>query len=154
MIQYLGCDVVAAKLQALIDGELPMQEQVAVGEHLRWCTVCAARAEDLHVIGDALRFVTTAVRDDSLDEAIASMSSSVVARVGAEREQSYVQRLRRLVGDARLVWPAIGGSMALAACLSGVAAVLALTQVERPDSLAGIIELLANPGSEIGRAHV
>ena len=96
MIQYLGCEVVSEKLQALIDGELSVQDQVAVGEHLRWCTVCAARAEDLQVIGASLRLVTNAIHDASLDDAIASMSSSVVARVGAEREQSYWQRMRRM----------------------------------------------------------
>jgi hypothetical protein len=148
VIQYLGCEVVSEKLQALIDGELPVHDQVAVGEHLRWCTVCAARAKDLQAIGAALRLVSGAIHDASLDDAITSMSSSVVARVGAEREQSCWQRMRRMVGDTRLLWPAVGGSLALAACLSGAAAVWALTQVEQPDSLAGMIERLANPGSD------
>ena len=80
MIQYLGCEVVSEKLQSLIDGELSVQDQVAVGEHLRWCTVCAARAEDLHVIGASLRLVTRAIHDASLDDAIASMSSACFAR--------------------------------------------------------------------------
>jgi hypothetical protein len=42
----------------------------------------------------------------------------------------------------------VGASFALAACLCVAAAVVAVTSDEKPDSLAGMIQLLANPGSD------
>ena len=55
MIPYLGCDAAREMLEAFVDGELAMADQVAVESHLRWCRTCGARVEDLRVIGASLR---------------------------------------------------------------------------------------------------
>ena len=55
MIRYLGCDAAREMLQPFVDRELPMAEQVELEAHLRWCETCAARVEDLRLIGAALR---------------------------------------------------------------------------------------------------
>jgi hypothetical protein len=48
----------------------------------------------------------------------------------------------------RFFWPAVGASLALLACLCVAAAVVSVTSDENPDSLAGMIQLLATPGSD------
>ena len=55
MIRYVDCDFAQPRLDAFVDGELPMGDQVLVESHLRWCTTCAARVEDLQIIGARLR---------------------------------------------------------------------------------------------------
>ena len=46
-----------------------------------------------------------------------------------------------------LVWAGIGATVATLICVVGSASVLHAANQERPDSLAGVISLLANPGS-------
>ena len=47
MIPYLGCDAAREMLEAFVDGELAMADQVLVESHLRWCRTCGARVEDI-----------------------------------------------------------------------------------------------------------
>jgi hypothetical protein len=149
MIPYLGCHAAQEMLQAFIDGELQMAEQVAVESHLRWCTVCAARVEDLRIIGASLRLTSCAMRAaDSADDSLASVQSEVLTRITTEREQSLAAQLRDMCADMRFFWPAIGATAAVLACLCVAAAVMSITSPENPDSLAGMIEMLANPGSD------
>ena len=55
MIPYLGCEHARELLEGFVDGELAMADQVAVESHLRWCRTCAARVEDMRLIGASLR---------------------------------------------------------------------------------------------------
>jgi hypothetical protein len=71
-----------------------------------------------------------------------------LTRIRTEREQSLGSQLRDMCADMRFFWPAVGASMALVACLCVAAAVSSVTSDENPDSLAGMIEMLANPGSD------
>lgn len=149
MIPYLGCHAAQELLQAFADGELRVAEQVAVESHLRWCQVCAARVEDMQIIGASLRVTSCAIRAaDAADENLASVQSEVLTRIRTEREQSIRSQLRDMCADMRFFWPAVGASMALVACLCVASAVSSVTSDERPDSLAGMIEMLANPGSD------
>jgi len=149
MIPYLGCDAAQDLLQAFVDGELPIAEQVAVESHLRWCRVCAARVEDMNVIGASLRLTSCAMRaSEPADESLASVQSEVLTRISTERQQSLAARLRDMCADMRFFWPAVGSTVALALCVSVAAGVISITSPENPDSLAGMIQLLANPGSD------
>jgi anti-sigma factor RsiW len=149
MIPYLDCPAAQQLLEAFVDGELPVDDQVALESHLRWCRVCAARVEDMQIIRTSLRITSCALRTvDSADESLASVESDVLTRIKTEREQSAWTQLRSMCTDMRFFWPAVGASFALAACVCVAAAVVSLTSDERPDSLAGMIEVLANPGSD------
>jgi len=148
MISYLDCPAARELLEAFVDGELPVADQVAVESHLRWCDVCATRVEDLKLIGASLRVVSCAMRAPDRDRQSASLSSDLLTRIRAERDQSLGSQLRGQFGDMRLFWPAIGASLALVACLGVSATVVSGTMPERPDSLAGMIQMLANPGSD------
>ena len=149
MTPYLGCEAAQELLHAFVDGELPVATQVAVEAHLRWCRVCAARVEDVQTIGASLRVTSSFMRgSDAADDGLQSLPSDVWTRIRTEREQSLGAQLRDMCADLRFFWPAVGASTALVACLGVAAAVLSVTSDERPDSLAGMIAVLANPGSD------
>ena len=149
MIPYLDCHAAQAMLEAFVDGELPVADQVALESHLRWCRVCTARVEDMQTIGASLRLTSCALRTaDNADDSLTSVQSEVLTRIETEREQSMCVQMRSMCSDMRFFWPAVGASFALAACLCVAVAVVALTSDEKPDSLAGMIEVLANPGSD------
>src|SRR5918996_2616380 len=148
MIRCLGCDAAREMLQPFVDLELPMEEQVELEGHLRWCDVCTARVEDLRLIGAALRVSAAAPPVHPEDAgAMASIQSEVLTRIRAERDQSFSVRFREAVADMHFFWPAIGATVALAVCLFAVMAVNRVVRVEHPYSMADRITTLANPGS-------
>ena len=149
MIPYLDCRAAQAMLEAFVDGEIVVADQVALESHLRWCSVCAARVEDMQLIGASLRLTSCALRGvDEVDASLTSVQSEVLTRIQTEREQSTWAQVRDMCTDMRFFWPAVGASFALAACVCVAAAVVAVTNAQKPDSLAGMIEMLANPGSD------
>jgi anti-sigma factor RsiW len=149
MIPYLDCRVSQTMLEAFVDGELPVEAQVALESHLRWCRVCATRVEDMQLIGASLRVTSCALRaTDHADDSLTSVQSEVLTRIKTEREQSFLVQVRDMCTDMRFFWPAVGASFALAACLCVAVAVVSLTSDEKPDSLAAMIQMLANPGSD------
>ncbi len=149
MIPYLDCRAAQELLEPLVDGELAVNDQVALESHLRWCRVCAARVEDMQLIGASLRVTSCALRAaDETDDSLTSVRSEVLTRIQTEREQSMWTQMRGMCDDMRFFWPAVGASFALAACLFVAVTVVSLTTEENPDSLAGMIQLLANPGSD------
>lgn len=154
MIPYLGCETVREMLDAFVDGELGVDDQVAVESHLRWCRTCTARVEDISLIGAAVR-VRPVPAGDAADKTIAQVQSDVLTRLRAERDQSWPVRLREALADGRLFWPALGASVAVLVCVCGMFAVLHLTFDEQPDSLAALMGTLAqtpkppaHPGSD------
>ncbi len=68
-------------------------------------------------------------------------------RLGVEAQFSWATQLRGVFQDMHFVWAAIGASVATLICVIGSASVLHAASQERPDSLAGLIAHLANPGS-------
>jgi hypothetical protein len=140
MIPYLGCESARDLLEAFVDGELSVDDQVAVESHLRWCRTCTARVEDLSVIGAAVRLGPPTVRPSGDDRrALAAIQSGVLTRIRAERDQSFAVRLRDLCSDKRLLWPALGATVAVLVSLTGAFAVMHFATVERPDSLAAML---------------
>jgi hypothetical protein len=147
MVPYLGCEIARDMLQAFVDGELPVDEQVAVESHLRWCRTCAAHVEDLQLIGDSIRLHALSHPEDNGGE-LASLQAGVLSRVRAEREQSFPMQVRALFQDLHLFWAGLGATAAVLVCLFGAVGVLHAASDQRPDSLAGVIHSLANPGSD------
>jgi hypothetical protein len=147
MIRYIGCETARDLLDAFIDGELGVEAQVMVESHLRWCRTCTARVEDMAVIGDVVRLGPEAIRGRRDDQALAAMQAEVLTRTRAERDQSFGVRLREMLSDRHLLWPALGASMAVVFCLCGVFAVMQLATAENPDSLAAMLAS-AHPGSD------
>ena len=149
MIPYVGCEYAREHLDAFVDGELSVDEQVAVESHLRWCRTCAARVEDVQLIGDSIRLGSLAPRaDDEEAQTVSHVHSSVLIRVRAEEELSFGARFRDMFTDMRLLWPALGATCSVTVGLALALSVLHSTTIERPESLARMIESLAEPGGE------
>jgi hypothetical protein len=150
MTQYVGCDHARTLLEGLVDGELSMADQLAVESHLRWCDTCALRVEDLRLIGGSLRATSTArLSNDVDDRALTALTESLAVRVRAERAQSFASRLREMVADSRLLWPAIGATASVLLCVAAASSVLRASTIQEPDSLAAMISALGSPGSEM-----
>jgi Putative zinc-finger len=149
MIPYVGCEYAREHLDGFVDGELSVDEQVAVESHLRWCRTCAARVEDLQLIGHSIRLGSMAPRlVDDETRTVNDLHSSVLIRVRTEEELSLGARFREMFTDMRLLWPALGATAAVTICLAGSLSVLQLASLERPESLATMLDTLANPGAE------
>lgn len=149
MIRYLGCEAAREMLQPFVDSELPMAEQVELESHLRWCETCTARVEDLRLIGAALRLgaaVPPVHPDDGAS--MASIQSEVLTRIRAERDLSLAVRFREAFADMHFLWPALGATAALVACLFAATTVNRVIRAEYPDSLADRLTALAHPGSD------
>src|SRR4030095_3407936 len=149
MIPYVGCEYAREHLDAFVDSELSVDEQVAVESHLRWCRTCAARVEDLQLIGHSIRLGSLAARADGEEaETISHVQASVLIRVRAEEEMSFASRFRDMFTDMRLLWPALGATCSVTVGLALALSVLHSTTIERPESLATMIDSLAEPGGE------
>ena len=122
MIPYLGCEAARELLEPFVDGELPMAEQVAVESHLRWCdTLRRARRGHAADRRRASRRAPPRPPVHPEDAArMAAIQSEVLARIRAEREQSLSVRVREVFADMRFLWPALGATAALVACLFAV----------------------------------
>jgi hypothetical protein len=147
MTPYVGCDYARERLEAFLDEELSVDEQVLVESHVRWCRTCADRIEDFQLIGTSIRVGPSVSYVAEVEPALSAVYSRVLMRVRAERDQAFGVRMRELFIDMRLLWPALGATMAVFVCLSVAIGVLKSTSIERPESLATRLEAM-NPGSE------
>ena len=148
MTPYVGCEYARERLEGLLDDELSVDEQVLVESHVRWCRTCADRIEDFQLIGTSIRVGPPKLAlAREVEPASSAVYSRVMMRMRAERDQAFTVRLREMFADMRLLWPALGATMAVLVCLSVAIGVLKSTSSERPSSLATRLEAM-NPGSE------
>ncbi len=147
MTPYVGCEYARERLEGLLDNELSVDEQVLVESHVRWCRTCADRIEDFQLIGISIRVGPPSVPAVQVDPALSAVYSGVLTRMRAERDQALPARMREMFTDMRLLWPALGATMAVLVCLSVAIGVLKSTTTERPESLAMRLDALY-PGSE------
>jgi hypothetical protein len=148
MTPYVGCNYAQERLEGLLDDELSVDEQILVESHVRWCRTCAARIEDFQLIRTSIRVGPPNLSQVAqVEPALSAVYSRVLMRVRAERDQAFRVRVRESFTDMRLLWPAIGATMAVLVCLSVAIGVLKSTSIERPESLAMQLEAM-NPGSE------
>lgn len=141
----LSCRTAGKMLAALHDGELVLADQVSLKTHLDRCAACAAETRHLEEIGVALRAAVAAGRPDTPD--LGGVQATVIARVALERQRRWSSRLTRLVDDPHLIWAACGATAATIVCVAIAFATLYFAAPRRADSLAGILSVLASPGS-------
>jgi hypothetical protein len=147
MTPYVGCEYARDRLEGLLDNELSVDEQVLVESHVRWCRTCADRIEDFQLIGTSIRVGPPKAEVKQVEPASSAVYSRVMMRMRAEHDQAFTVRMREMFTDMRLLWPALGATMAVLVCLSVAFGVLKSTSSERPSSLATRLEAM-NPGSE------
>jgi len=144
MMHARQCADVREQLEAFHDGELSIDEQVAVQGHLGECVACALLAAELDELSRSLRDVASAQHAPA---EVIGVSRNVIERLRVEAQFSVGARLSALFQDMHLVWAGLGATLAMFICIIGSASVLHAASQERPDSLAALIAVLANPGS-------
>ena len=145
MMHVLPCHRVREDLEAFVDGELSIDQQVSIQNHLQVCVTCRLTASELVEIGHALRATPHVTTSFPLETG--RLTSAVLERVRLEQQLSFGVQLRDLFDDMHFVWAGLGATAAMLICIFASAGVLQAASRERPDSLAGLIDYLANPGS-------
>ena len=146
MMHEHPCADVREHLEAFYDGELPLQQRVAIQNHLGECVTCSLAAEDLSAMGATLREFAAQVADRTSDEPV-RMTARVIERLRVEEQFSLKAQVVSLFQDMHLVWAGIGATVATMICVIGSASVLHAASRQQPGSFANVISILANPGS-------
>jgi len=143
------CSTVVDLLEPLHDGELDVAEQVRVENHLELCAACHATARELREVREMMS--AALVRDPSLETELArdleAMSQSVVSQVRSEREASWPVQFARAFEDLHFVYAGLGAMSATVSCVAAIAGLLYFAPAQRDDSLSGLLEAMAAPGS-------
>jgi len=147
MMHVVPCHQVRDDLQACHDGELPIEMQVQIQNHLHECVACRLEAASLADLGDALRTMAGAVPGRTMAET-GIITGAVIERIRVEQQNSLVSQFRNLFDDMHLVWAGLGATMALLFCVFASAGVLQAASQERSDSLAGIISTIASGAND------
>jgi hypothetical protein len=147
-MKVITCAAARRKLQAYHDRELTVGDEIAVASHLEWCSGCAQTFADLRLVGAALRTIAPGRQSLSREEA-AGFTAAVVGRMDAERDQSFLVRVRDMFDDMHLVYAGLGATAATLVCIIIMLGMMRFATRERPDSLAAIVNILANPGSNL-----
>lgn len=137
----LTCIATRRRLQAFHDRELTVADQIDVAAHLEWCDHCAAVLAELRSIGAALQALAPG-RAAAVDES-GSFERAVLNRVKAEREASFVARVRGMFDDMHLVYSGLGAAVATMVCVVIMLSMMRFASAERPDSLAAIMSVLS-----------
>jgi Putative zinc-finger len=147
-VTFVACDVVRPQLEAYFDDELPLDEHLVVRTHLEDCAGCASEAGALSQLREAFGDVRS-VTAGRLATPSPEWTGHLLTQVQVERQLSWHTWLASVFDDMHLVWPALGATVAVLVCLLASGQVMEATAVQRPDSLAGVIDYLANPGSNV-----
>jgi anti-sigma factor RsiW len=137
------CRKTRRALEAFHDGELRVEDQIAVQAHLAHCASCAAERARLARVGENLRLATaTRVMDDA-----ETVGRRVMVTLPVVRQLSWRQQVSTLFDDMHLVWAAMGASVATLACVAAALGLMRLTLRVQPASMKAIIVAMADPGS-------
>lgn len=146
MMHEHPCADVRDNLEAFYDGELTIDQRVAIQNHLGECVACSLAAEELNALGASIREFAAQVADRTSDEPM-RMTARVIERLGVEEQFSMKSQVIALFQDMHLVWAGLGATVATMICVIGSASVLHAANQQQPGSFANVISILANPGS-------
>ena len=146
MMHQHPCTEVRDHLEAFYDGELSIEQRVAIQNHLSECISCSLAAEELSELGASIREFAAQVADRTSDEPM-RMTARVIERLGVEEQFSLKSQVVALFQDMHLVWAGLGATVATMICIIGSATVLHAANQQQPGSFASVISILANPGS-------
>lgn len=141
MMRLADCATVSEQLAAFHDGELTVEQQVAVEAHLRECVACAIESAEIADLGRLMREMAAGL--PGRHQVDAHVSEVMLERVRVEERLSLRARAREWFDDMHLVWPALGATAATLVCLVGALGVMKAASREHPESLAGMISHLA-----------
>lgn len=146
MMHEHPCVTILDRLEAFHDGELTIDERVAIQNHLGECVSCNLTSEEIAAISAGFRDLAARVAErDSTDPSL--VSRRVIERLRVEEAFSIRAQVADWFSDMHLVWAGLGASVATLICVVGSASVLHAASQERPNSMAKAISVLASPGS-------
>lgn len=146
MMHEHPCADVREHLEAFYDGELTIDQRVAIQNHLSDCVACSLAAEELTAVGASIREFAARIATRTSDEPM-RMTARVIERLGVEEQFSVKSQVVALFQDMHLVWAGLGATVATMICVIGSASVLHAANQQQPGSIASVISILANPGS-------
>ena len=155
-MKALSCAAARRRLQAFHDEELGVVDQIAVSAHVEECASCAADLADLRDVRTVLHGLVSDRLALTHEEA-AVFNTTVLSRLTAENDASFVTHVRELFDDMHFVYAGLGAAGAAVACVIIMLSMMRFATAERPDSLAAIVNVLATPlecesGNEAGDA--
>jgi hypothetical protein len=140
----LTCAKTRRRLQAFHDRELAVADQIAVSAHLEWCDRCAEELSDLRGLRSALQALGPA-RPVLANVDADVFTESVVSRLKAEDDASFLSRMREMFDDMHIVYAGLGAAAATAVCIVIMLGMMRFATTDRPDSLAAVMTVLATP---------
>jgi len=140
----LTCASTRRRLQAFHDSELAVSDQIAVSAHLEWCHRCASALADLRGLRTALQALAPG-RTVLAQVDAEVFAESVVSRLKAEDDASFLSRVREMFDDMHLVYAGLGAAAATAVCIVIMLGMMRFATTDRPDSLAAVMTVLATP---------
>ena len=146
MMHEHPCVDVREHLEAFYDGELPIEQRIAIQNHLGECVTCNLAAQELTTLGASIREFAAQVAGRTAHEPM-RMTSRVIERLRVEEQFSVKSQVIALFQDMHLVWAGLGATMATMICVIGSASVLHAANQQQPGSFANVISILASPGS-------
>src|SRR5262245_29415028 len=107
----LPCGTVIDRLEAFHDGELSIDERVAIQNHLGDCVSCNLASTELTSLGLGLRDLASHIAEnDTADPS--RISSRVLERLRVEESFSMRAQVTEWFQDMHLVWAGLGASVA------------------------------------------
>jgi len=140
----LTCAAARRRLQAFHDRELGVADQIAVSAHLAWCDSCADTLTELAAVGSTLQALAPGRAVVSQVD-MGVFTESVVSRLKAEEDASFLARVREAFDDMHLVYAGLGAATATAVCVVIMLGMMRFATTDRPDSLAAVMTVLATP---------
>jgi len=146
MMHEHPCVTVVDRLEAFHDGELTIDERVAIQNHLGECVSCNLAAQELVALTAGFRDLASHTAEaDATDTS--RVTAHVIESLRVEETLSIRAQVAEWFQDMHLVWAGLGATMATMICVVGSASVLHAANQERPNSMARTISVLASPGS-------
>jgi anti-sigma factor RsiW len=145
----LSCEQVRAELSAYHDEEMPVDERIAIADHLDACPSCAVEANDLLAISEALQ---TSCRREEIAwmPGLARLQSDILERWDAEEGASLPRTIRNLFDDPQRTSASLGAALVASLCIATGLMVLAQAPIEHPESLKAIL----SQGSQTGDIYL
>jgi hypothetical protein len=140
----LSCAAARRRLQAFHDRELDVPDQIAVGAHVEWCDECADALAELGAMRSALQHFATR-RTVLTNEQASVFNASVVSRLKAEEDASFLTHVRGLFDDMHFVYAGLGAAAAALLCVVILLGMMRFAAKEEPDSLAALVSVMAIP---------
>ena len=137
----MTCTAVRRRLPAFYDRQLAVRELIAIEAHMSQCSPCAAELDELHAVGDALRFAAAPAPADDW----AGLQPGVITRMRAEAHESWTARAGRMFDDLHLVWIGLAATVATFLCGAVALSALHFASPDRDDSLRSMIALVSAP---------